>query len=209
MKRENPYLDVPTIPDVPTLDINSFLNTNKRDIELEIGFGKGHFLLERAAVVQDAILFGIETRRKWVHLVQSRIAKRKTENVVIGHGNAVEVFNRLRPSASVRRIFINFPDPWWKARHEKRMVICPRLVSEAARLLKDGGEIFVQTDVDFRAERYRTVLDACNLLTPAYPDRASVENCFDAHSLREKRCNEIGLPVFRLLYRRTPDNGQQ
>src|SRR6185312_3275283 len=59
---------------------------------------------------------------------------------------------RLGPDASVRRFFISFPDPWWKKRHAKRILVQGDFLGEVARLLEPGGELFVQTDVDERAD---------------------------------------------------------
>ena len=202
MKTENPYLEVPSFPEDTTIDLVSLLDAKDSPIELEIGFGKGHFLLERSRAVPLARVIGIETRRKWVHLVQSRITKHHVENAVVYYGNAREIFMRLGPDASVDRIFIHFPDPWWKARHEKRMVVCPELLQESVRLLRDNGELFVQTDVDFRADKYQAILMANEMLQPATETGFVDENRYEARSLREKKCAEAGLPVYRLLFRR-------
>ena len=203
MKQPNPYLDIPSFPDTATLDLPELSNARGRPMEIEVGFGKGHFLMARARAVPATTLLGIETRRKWVHLVRERLTKHRIDNALVYHGDAGDMFTRFYPDAVVDRIFVNFPDPWWKARHEKRMVICPDFVREAVRLLKDNGDFFVQTDVDFRAEKYRAVLSENRLLTPAASiDGWVEENRFDARSLREKKCIETGLPVFRLHFSR-------
>lgn len=205
MKHPNPYLDIPSFPDAATLDLPELSYARGRPIEIEVGFGKGHFLMARARAVPETTLVGIETRRKWVHLVRERLTKHRIENATVYHGDAGEVFTRFLPDAVVDRIFVNFPDPWWKARHEKRMVICPDFVREAVRLLKDNGDIFVQTDVDFRAEKYLAVLSENDQLVPAASTDGRIEeNRFDARSLREKKCIETGLPIFRLQFSRIP-----
>ena len=60
--------------------------------------------------------------------------------------------------ASVSRIFVHFPDPWWKKRHHKRLVVGTPLLDEVARVLVPAGEVFVQTDVEERAGRLRSAL---------------------------------------------------
>lgn len=203
MKQSNPYLEVPSLPDSSPIDLIELLGARDKKIEIEIGFGKGHFLLQRAAVAApDAIIFGIETRRKWVHLVQSRIQKWQRKNAFVLHGNARDAFLRFGPDVSVDRVFVNFPDPWWKARHEKRMVICKELLVEVARLLTDDGDIFIQTDVDFRADHYHQLLKECENLEPANGDGRVRSNPFLAHSLRETKAENIGLPIYRLHYKR-------
>jgi tRNA (guanine-N7-)-methyltransferase len=205
VKPRNPYDEVPSVPDTERLDLQDLVEgTGNGPVELEIGFGKGHFLLGRAARLPKTRFLGLETRRKWVHLVETRRAKRALSNVRVFHGDARSVLRRLGPDASVQRIFIHFPDPWWKARHEKRMVICEDLLDNAARLLVDQGDIFVQTDVDFRNENYKLLLNSNPSYEAAYGDGAVEKNPFLAQALREMKCIETTLPVYRLLFCRIP-----
>jgi tRNA (guanine-N7-)-methyltransferase len=105
----------------------------------------------------------------------------------------------------VRRIFLNFPDPWWKKRHQKRKVLDPALVEEAARLLERGGELFLQTDVGERAVEYAALLAGDPRFVPAGDEPGSPtlgDNPYDARSPRERRAIADGLPVHRLRFRR-------
>ena len=83
------------------------------------------------------------------------------------------------------------------------MVVTDAVVGEMGRLLRDGGELFVQTDVDFRARDYLELLSRLPFLEPASGESGVMEhNPFGARSLREKKCEEIGLPIYRMLFRR-------
>jgi tRNA (guanine-N7-)-methyltransferase len=83
------------------------------------------------------------------------------------------------------------------------MVVTDTFLEEIGRLLRDGGELFVQTDVDFRARDYRDILLAQSFLEPVSDENGVVaENPFLARSLREIKCEEIGLPIYRMLFRR-------
>ncbi|WP_437494982.1 hypothetical protein WME75_34865 [Sorangium sp. So ce1014] len=62
---------------------------------------------------------------------------------------------------------MHFPDPWWKKRHEKRLAMGPALLDSLARLLVDGGEVFVRTDVEERAAPYAEQLGAHPAREPA------------------------------------------
>ena len=199
----NPYAEVPTLPRTSRIDLREMLGGWNGPVELEIGFGKGRFLLDRAAALPDTRFLGLETRRKWVHLVTSRKEKRQLDNVVVLHGDARSGLARFFPAASVQRIFVNFPDPWWKARHEKRLVMSPALLTESARLLVDSGDIFVQTDVDFRKDAYKAMLAANPDFLPRDGDGETDANPFGARSLRESRCIETDLPVYRLWFCKT------
>ncbi len=174
-------------------------------IELEVGPGRGWFLVERAAVVPEAGLVGLEVRRKWASIVDGRLAKR-------GLGARARVFAedvkyalpRLGPDASVRRFFVHFPDPWWKKRHSKRLVVKGGFLEQVVRLLEPGGELFVQTDVEERAREYEDLVGLEPRLEPAGDAPGSphlADSPYIARSPRERRAIADGLPVHRMRWR--------
>ena len=194
--RDHPYGDVPRLPDGPIAIAD--LAGGPGPFELELGFGRADFLLERARQRPDVRLVGLETRLKWVGLAAQKAKARSLENVHVYAGDARRLASVLGPDASVRTAWLHFPDPWWKKRHEKRRMVTPDLVRGLVRLLEDGGLLFVQTDVPERADAYRAMLRA----QPALEDLRSDENPAGVRSHRERRCEEEGLPVYRLSFRR-------
>jgi tRNA (guanine-N7-)-methyltransferase len=169
--------------------------------ELEIGFGRGRFLLERARVAPQSGILGIEIKRKWAYLVDQRAQSTGLSNVRVFGADARDVLARLQPNGSLARVFMHFPDPWWKKRHEKRRLRGAATFDPAARLLRSGGELFIQTDVEDRAETFLADLrehGAFDVPAAGYV----VENPFGARSNREKRAIQDGLPIFRILVRR-------
>jgi tRNA (guanine-N7-)-methyltransferase len=96
-------------------------------------------------------------------------------------------------------VALHFPDPWWKKRHDKRRVIGEVLLTELGRLMEPGGELFIQTDVEHRAEQYVAQLRERAGFTLASGGGYVDANPFDARSNREKRAIEDGLPVWRIL----------
>jgi tRNA (guanine-N7-)-methyltransferase len=199
-----PYEDAPRLVLEGPVDVRSLAQGEW--VELEIGPGRGWFLVERAEVEPQAALIGLEVRRKWATIVDRRLAAR-------GLGARARVFAedasmalpRLLPDASVRRVFVHFPDPWWKKRHQKRLVVRDRFVDQVVRLLEPGGELFVQTDVEERALAYESLVSPDPRLLPQ-GDRADsprlTENPYGARSPRERRAITDGLPVHRLRWRR-------
>jgi tRNA (guanine-N7-)-methyltransferase len=168
------------------------------ELELEIGFGRGMFLLERAQAAPDSRVLGIEIKRKWAYLVEQRAIRLGLPNVRVFGADAREVLGRLTPDACLTRMFMHFPDPWWKARHAKRRLRGPSLFDPAARLLRAGGELFVQTDVEDRAATLLEDLRAHGAFElPAAGYVA--ENPYNARSNREKRAITDGLPVYRII----------
>jgi tRNA (guanine-N7-)-methyltransferase len=168
-------------------------------VELDIGFGRGLSLFERAAAAPESRIIGIEVKTKLAYKVNERLQKHDLRNVAILCGDAREILKRAEPAGSLQRVALHFPDPWWKKRHDKRRVIGEALLTELARLLTPGGELFIQTDVEHRAEQYVAQLQETAGFTLA-SDSGYVEvNPFDARSNREKRAIEDGLPVWRIL----------
>jgi tRNA (guanine-N7-)-methyltransferase len=165
------------------------------DIEVEIGFGRGGFLLGRAAAAPEAGLVGIELKTKWAYLVAERAARLGLARARAFAGDIRQVLPALGPDRCVARVFVSFPDPWWKKRHAKRRVLDDALLREVARLLRPGGELFVQTDVLARFEEYETALRASD----AFDVRVVAENPYGARSNREDRAIADGNPVYRLI----------
>ncbi|MET0386297.1 MAG: tRNA (guanosine(46)-N7)-methyltransferase TrmB [Polyangiales bacterium] len=171
------------------------------DLELEIGFGRGMFLLERAEAAPESRILGLEIKRKWAYLVSERAERLGLTNLRVYGADARDVLARLTPDAALARMFMHFPDPWWKKRHAKRRLRGPGMFDPAARLLRPGGELFIQTDVEDRAA---TLLDdlqqhgAFEIPAGGYVQ----DNPYRARSNREKRAIADGLPVYRILVTR-------
>ncbi|GAC1352112.1 MAG: tRNA (guanosine(46)-N7)-methyltransferase TrmB [Polyangiales bacterium] len=213
----DPYADAPRLPFLDDaagaagvralVDIDALFSiASDRPVEIEIGGGRGAFAVERVQVDPALHLLGLEVKRKWATIVDRKLAS-------LGHGARARVFAedvrlalpRLRPDGRVRAVFLHFPDPWWKKRHEKRLVMGEGVQAEIERLLSPFGELFVQTDVEHRALQYRAFLDARDALEPhgdGAGDPTLIENPYGARSPREKRAIEDGLPIYRMRYRK-------
>jgi tRNA (guanine-N7-)-methyltransferase len=205
-----PYANPPRLPDAEgggPVELSSLFG-RPGPVELVIGPGRGAFILERSEAVPDACILGLEIRRKYAQLVDERLARfDKHPHVRVLCEDAKLALPRVQPDACIARVFVHFPDPWWKKRHQKRLVVVDPLVEELIRLLEDGGELFVQTDVEDRADEYRARLDTFDALAPHGDDPGSpvlAANPYRAKSNRERRADQDGLPVYRLRYRRKP-----
>jgi tRNA (guanine-N7-)-methyltransferase len=204
--RDGLYDHPPRLPEGDRIDLRELL-ASEGAIELEIGPGRGSFILERAAERPEGAILGLEIRRKWATIVDRRLGDASLwPRARVCCEDAREALPRLGPDGVVDRVFFHFPDPWWKKRHEKRLVIVDPVIDEVVRLLADGGELFVQTDVPERAAAYEARLSPHPDLEPAgdHPGspRLAHNPCASARSNREKHADRDGLPVYRLLYRR-------
>jgi tRNA (guanine-N7-)-methyltransferase len=179
------------------LDLATLLS-GEGPIELEIGFGHGLFLYERARARPDVRLLGLEVKKKWSYLVRERCWMRGLANVTVWSEDARAVLPRLR-AASLQRIFMHFPDPWWKKRHERRGLTGGVLLDEIARVLVDGGEFFMQTDVEERAARHLAALSEHPAFQLAGALGYLANNPYEGRSNREARAEQDGLPVYRTL----------
>jgi tRNA (guanine-N7-)-methyltransferase len=195
------YQDLAPKPPEGAIDLDALL-PGEGDLEIDVGFGRGMSLFERAAVAPEARILGIEVKSKWAFEVDRRRERLGLDRVGVLCGDAREILERSGPEGSVRRIFVHFPDPWWKKRHRKRRVLGDAIVDTFARLLAPGGELFVQTDVEDRADDYADLLRAHPAFELAGDGGFVPENPFGARSNREKRAAEDGLPVYRILARR-------
>lgn len=172
-----------------------------REIELEIGFGRGMFVIERAQHAPHVFVLGIEIKRKWAYRVAQRCQRLGLQNVSVMAGDVREILPRISPQRGLARAFMHFPDPWWKKRHAKRRLVGDELLDALAAVLRPQGELFVQTDVEERAERFAQDLSE----HAAFELQGRLEaNPYGARSNREKRAIEDGLPVYRVLAHRLP-----
>jgi tRNA (guanine-N7-)-methyltransferase len=112
---------------------------------VEIGFGGGEHLAGQAARNPDVLLIGAEPFQNGVASALRHVEEAGAANVRIHAGDGREVLARL-PEASVDRLFVLFPDPWQKARHNKRRLVNPEFLAEAHRVLQPGGGFRFATD---------------------------------------------------------------
>ncbi|MFO0677153.1 MAG: tRNA (guanine-N7)-methyltransferase [Polyangiaceae bacterium] len=201
-ERPRPYAHAPRLPEGDSVDARSLVRG--KWLELEVGPGRGGFLFERAEAVPEAGLVGLEIRRKWATIVDERLAKRGLgPRARVFAEDAKDALRRLGPDGVFERAFLHFPDPWWKKRHTKRLVMGDVFLESVTRLLRVGGELFVQTDVESRAEEYEAQLLRCERLRPDGDSPSSsrmAENPYGARSPREHRAIADGLPVHRMRF---------
>ena len=107
-------------------------------------------------------------------------------------------------AGSVERVYVNFPDPWFKRAHRDRRMVDPVLADQIAYVLRAGGELFVQTDVWDIAIDAMSAFDNDARFTNAAGERTFWKqgNPYGVRSWREQNAEETGLPVWRILYRR-------
>jgi tRNA (guanine-N7-)-methyltransferase len=203
--RHDPYAEAPRLPDSGPIDPRALVASAGRPVELELGSGRGWFMIERLAAEPDTTIIGLEIRRKWATIVDQRLEQRGlAPRARVFAEDARLVLPRF-VAASVSIAYVHFPDPWWKKRHRKRLLVTPELVRELARVLAPGGELFLQTDVAERAQSYVQAVGLEPRLSPFSGGPEVSENPYAALSPRERRAIADGLPITRLRWRRASD----
>ncbi|HEX2570878.1 MAG TPA: tRNA (guanosine(46)-N7)-methyltransferase TrmB [Polyangia bacterium] len=178
------------------------------EVEVELGCADAQFLFARAAAEPALICIGVEIRREMVEEVNRRALASGLGNLRAVFANINVDLPALFPAGRLARVFINFPDPWFKRRHHKRRVMTPEVARVLAEQLSPGGILFFQSDVFDLALEAMVVLEevgeTLGLRNQAGPWSFIRDNPWNAKSLREVRCEERGMRIWRLLYRREP-----
>lgn len=183
------------------MDLRDVLGAGSEPVELELGPGRGWFLVDRLRSVPGCRMVGLEIRRKWATIVDRRLQQYGlASRGRVFAADAREVLSRL-PASSIARTFVHFPDPWWKKRHQKRLLLSSAVIVEIGRVLEPGGELFVQTDVLERADGYERLIGACPSFESWGPSPRVSENPYETRSPRERRAVADELPIVRLRYR--------
>lgn len=211
----NPYEFPPRLPEGEVIDPRTlFLSRRPEEagpvevrsasapVELEIGPGRGWFTIERIDADPEVRLIGFEIKKKWATIVDDRLKKRNYAHR--GRVFAEDVRHALPrlSAASISRAYLHFPDPWWKKRHEKRLVLTESVLEELVRVLVPGGEFLIQTDVSERADQYEALVAGSDRLVPIAASARVADHPFVARSPRERKAMEDGLPIYRLHYKK-------
>ncbi|MHC4228692.1 MAG: tRNA (guanosine(46)-N7)-methyltransferase TrmB [Planctomycetota bacterium] len=129
-------------------------------LHIEIGAGKGTFLLSQAKALPSDNFLGIEWARRYYRYAVDRIGRWGLTNVRIIRTDAAAFLADSVPDDCVDCFHIYFPDPWPKKRHNKRRLICQANIEHLIRCLRPAGQLRIATDHAEYFEQIRTVLAA-------------------------------------------------
>ena len=174
---------------------------NSNPVEIEVGCGKGMFLVNSAEENRDINYLGLEIDFKIARYAAKRFQRRGLSNARIIGGDALAGMPKYFPSQSLSALHVYFPDPWWKRRHRERRVFNDALIQEATRLLLPGSLLHAWTDVE---EYFQVMLETVSkeprfapLPTPA---ERPAEHDLDYHTNFERKKRQEGLPIFRACW---------
>ncbi|UBF26578.1 tRNA (guanosine(46)-N7)-methyltransferase TrmB [Kovacikia minuta CCNUW1] len=178
-----------------------------QSLHLDIGSGKGRFLLEMAQQRPDWNFLGLEIREPLVDQANGWCREMGLSNLYYlfcNVNNSLSSILHSIPAGALRQVTIQFPDPWFKRKHQKRRVVQPEIVAELADALCTNGMVLIQSDVEEVAVEMRDRFDA----HPAFIRHP--ENWLDTNPLpvpteREVSTLKRGEPVYRAVFIKLPD----
>lgn len=168
----------------------------------EIGSGQGHAIVHAAATRPDDDFLAIEVFRAGLARTMLDADRAGARNLRLIEANAPEVLQHLLPPASLDELWVFFPDPWHKNKHNKRRLVTTEFAALAATALKDGGMLRLATDWEHYALWMREALDAAPDFARAFA--GDWADRFDGRVLTafERKGARAGREIRDLAYRR-------
>ncbi len=171
-------------------------------LHLDIGCGKGRFLLNLATLEPNWNFLGLEIREPLVEEAntwQNQLGLTNLHYLFCNVNNSLNSLLSSLPVGTLQRVTIQFPDPWFKTRHAKRRLVQPQLVAELASYLTVGGVVFIQSDIEALA------VEMCDRFNsnPAFERQGKewlTENPLPVPTERETSTLSRGEPVYRALF---------
>ena len=170
-------------------------------IEIEIGSGKGLFLLNASGAHPHRNYLGIEIAKKYARFSAYRLAKFERTNARILRGDGLKFFAERLGDSSVAAVHVYFPDPWWKERHRRRRVMQPAFVRDVHRVLEPGGILHFWTDVEeYYESTIALVAEEVPFNGPHAVEVSEAEHDMDYRTHFERRMRKNDHPVFRCTF---------
>ena len=175
---------------------------NDHPVELEIGIGKGRFLIIEATNRPQTNFIGIEWASRYFRLAAERAAGRSLANIRFLRDDAAHTLRENLPDSSLSTLHIYFPDPWPKLRHNKRRLIQAPFVAQAARVLKDGARVLLATDhEDYAPQMEREFSESRDF---ALASRLIGADAPEGITNWEQKFRALGKSIFKFEFLRRP-----
>jgi len=173
---------------------------NKPDasLKIEIGMGKGKFITESAMLNKTDDFIGIDLRPEIMMSALKKVLEHDIGNVLLVPLNAANIEDAFAPG-EVDTLYLNFSDPWPKARHAKRRLTHSLFLERYKKILKKGSEIILKTDsrslFDFSVEEFQKMGFEITELTHDLHSCGCTDNITTEY---EEKFMELGIKINRL-----------
>lgn len=169
---------------------------NDNPVALEIGSGKGRFLVSSGTERPEVNFVGIEKSLHYYRVIRARLARHGLPNVRIVNYDAVKVVKEMIPDESLGEVHIYFPDPWPRPRERKRRMIRDEVMTELIRVMKpEATGVYVTDHAEYfekAVEVFHAFFDADVVDALESPPRTNYE----------AKYREAGRPIFEARFRR-------
>ena len=165
---------------------------------LEIGSGKGQFLVDMAKKYPDKFFIGLERNVTCCGFTAKKLVEEEIQNAKLMFINADILMDKIKDN-SIEAIFLNFSDPWPKKRHHKRRLTADRYLANYYRILKSGGRLIIKTDnVELFAFTLENLENSPFKLVSKTDDYQDYDE-FDSMTEYEQSFREEGTPIHRIV----------
>ncbi len=147
-----------------------------RPLILEIGFGRGTFLVHLAKQHRDHNVIGVEVSNRCLDAAERAIRSEGVTNARVIHATGETALHHLFTPNSLSQLHLNFPDPWFKSGHHHRRIMRRSTLDAMVSRLKAGGMFYLATDIFDYAEMSAELLAATPQLTNTLDAPYAVNN---------------------------------
>jgi len=203
----NPFSNVFNIIE-PIPPLKDIFKDHTKPLHLDVGCGSGNFLIKLANHNQNWNYIGLEIREKLVNKSKLKLQDESIDNLFFAFGNAEYLIQDCIgkfPADIVSSVSFNFPDPWFKKKHQKRRIIQPQFIYKISQLLATGGFISIKSDVEELFEYMdMTIRNSKYFITYFYKD-SEILNSYNPINLKTNRETYVikkKLKVFEKLYKK-------
>jgi len=207
LRKIDPSLDLSrhlrTVEQVPVPWDGLALFARPAPLEIEVGSGKGMFMVSASEERPEHNFLGCELARNYARLAAARLVRAGRANAVMLQGDALRLFREVLPGACAAAVHVYFPDPWWKQRHRKRRVMKPEFLADIERVLEPAATLHFWTDVqEYFDTTLAMIAEVTGLLGPFAVAERPADDEFDFRTHFERRMRLHDQPVFRAAFRR-------
>lgn len=189
-----PFLDEHPEISLPMEELSS-LNY----IYLEIGSGKGEFLIKMANKFPELSFIGVEKNVTCAGITAKKMVEAEVKNAKLIYADAQQLLPLFK-DGSIKTIFLNFSDPWPKKRHHKRRLTSDLFLKEYYRVLTKGGRLIFKTDNSDLFKDSLEYFENSSFKLISYTENYLGDDEFDTSTEYEEFFREEGTPIKRVIY---------
>lgn len=179
------------------LDKDVFINfINHDQLVLEIGSGKGDFVISMAKKYPDIHFLAIEMQSMALAYAVRKMQDEEISNILFINADATYLFEKFNEK-KFKTIFLNHSDPWPKARHHKRRLTYPTMLEKYSKILQKDGKLIFKTDNEILFKDSVEYIDFSPFVIEEITYDYDGSDDYDATTEYETRFRNIGTPIKR------------